>query len=426
MTTDRTVYRPDVDVGPDKGDADQVASEALAPEQASSTGLIADKGSAGATRPVEVAGTGAKGLAADGIIPSVEQPEAEANVANPAGRSRGSDTQAGAAQPPTVSDPEPYRVSLPEFEGPLDLLLHLCKVHEIDIVDIQISFITRKYLEYLDLMRELSVEVAAEYLVMAATLAYLKSRELLPDVEEEEVAALGEAEDVEDPKEALIRRLLEYQKYKDAADKLAQQPVEGKTVFGRGVAIETTGEARPLAEHSPWKLIEAFARILKDARPAPTHRVEVERLSITERIGQLVDAFETEDGTVAFEKLFDRDQPSDLLRQQLVVTLLAVLELTRLKAVRVLQDAETDVFYIARVEGVSLEKFRGVRTTSDDSNSSTGEPVETMASDEMASNETQTNAHESGGATCPLGRPSPRLVPMQRPSPSQRMADEPG
>src|SRR6185312_1812165 len=112
-----------------------------------------------------------------------------------------------------------YRVTLPEFEGPLDLLLHLCKTHELEIVNIPIAFITQKYLEYLDVMQSLSVDVAADYLVMAATLAYLKSRELVP-APEPLVVEGEEGEEVLDPREELIRRLLEYRKYKDAAAQL--------------------------------------------------------------------------------------------------------------------------------------------------------------------------------------------------------------
>ena len=112
-----------------------------------------------------------------------------------------------------------YRVTLPEFEGPLDLLLHLCKTHEIDIVNIPIAFITRKYLEYLEVMQTMSVDVAADYLVMAATLAYLKSRELVPTPEPLDTTGEEGGEEL-DPREELIRRLLEYQKYKNAAEQL--------------------------------------------------------------------------------------------------------------------------------------------------------------------------------------------------------------
>jgi segregation and condensation protein A len=161
------------------------------------------------------------------------------------------------------SEAAPYRVALPEFEGPLDLLLHLCKTHEIEVVNLPISFITTKYLEYLEIMQTMSVDVAADYLVMAATLAYLKSRELVPQPEPIEAAGEGEEEELLDPREELIRRLLEYQKYKDAAEQLGGRPIEGRNVFGRGAPIESIDIGPgPVADESVWKLIGAFGRIL--------------------------------------------------------------------------------------------------------------------------------------------------------------------
>src|SRR5579871_6871057 len=198
-----------------------------------------------------------------------------------------------------------YRVALPEFEGPLDLLLHLCKTHEIDIVHIPIAFITEKYLEYLDVMQSMPFDVAADYLVMAATLAYLKSRELVPTPEPLE--AVGDEEgEVLDPREELIRRLLEYQKYKDAAEKLGGRPIEGRNVFGRGAPIDAQdlGEAGPApGDESVWKLIEAFGRILDKAgkKQASTHNVVVDRVSIGDRINQLVDRLQSGGGSFRFE-----------------------------------------------------------------------------------------------------------------------------
>src|SRR5205085_5446972 len=119
-----------------------------------------------------------------------------------------------------------YQVNLDVFEGPLDLLLHLVKKHELSILDIPISFVTEKYLEYLDSMAALDVDVAGEYLLMAATLCHIKSRELLPQhegLDEEEPGDPGEDVDI-DPRADLIKRLLEYQKYKEAAQKLGDQP----------------------------------------------------------------------------------------------------------------------------------------------------------------------------------------------------------
>jgi segregation and condensation protein A len=256
-----------------------------------------------------------------------------------------------------------YRITLPEFEGPLDLLLHLCKTHELDVVNIPISFVTQKYLEYLEMMQSMSVEVAAEYLVMAATLAYLKSRELVPTPEPLE-AASDEGDDGLDPREELIRRLLEYQKYKDAAEKLGSRPIDGRNVFGRGMKLEP-GDDPGLAEHSVWKLIEAWSKVLEKAAPKVTHDVMVDRLSISDRINQVVDLLEAGGGTFKFDQVIDLSLPERELRHHVVVTLLAILELARLRVVRVLQDAESGEFFIAQREGASLDHARRAHPTSD-------------------------------------------------------------
>ena len=257
-----------------------------------------------------------------------------------------------------------YRVSLPEFEGPLDLLLHLCKTHEIDIVNIPIAFVTRKYLEYLEIMQSMSVDVAADYLVMAATLAYLKSRELVPTPEPLDTS--GEEGDVElDPREELIRRLLEYQKYKDAAEQLGGRPIEGRTVFPRGMPIEKDDPAgRPFGDHSVWKLIEAFGKILEKVGKPSTHNVVVDRISIGDRIGQLSERLRAGGGSFRFDSCFDLNLPEVELRNQVVVTLLAILELARLKAVRVLQSPTDDTLFITQVSAEALEAARHATITS--------------------------------------------------------------
>ena len=254
-----------------------------------------------------------------------------------------------------------YRVTLPEFEGPLDLLLHLCQTHELDILNISIAFIAEKYIEYLELMENMSVEVAADYLVMAAHLAYLKSRELVPSPEP--VEASEDGEEPIDPREELIRRLLEYQKYKHAAQTLADRPIEGRNVFVRGAVLQAEGEAG-LAEHSVWKLIEHWARILDKAKPQITHDVVVDRISISDRINQLVDMLEAGNGMVQFEDLIGRDLPEAELRHKVVVSLLAVLELARLRVVRILQQEATGTFFLTRVEGAALTDARGLTVTS--------------------------------------------------------------
>jgi segregation and condensation protein A len=271
----------------------------------------------------------------------------------------GAGTGEGVEIPPEAA----YRVTLPEFEGPLDLLLHLCKTHEIDILEIPISFITQKYLEYLEVMQSMSVELAAEYLVMAATLAYLKSRELVPTPEPLEQAT-EEGEEALDPREELIRRLLEYQKYKDAAGQLGGRPIEGRNVFVRGMPMDAVGDAG-LAEHSVWKLIESWNKVLEKAAPKFTHEVVVDRMSISERINQLVDRLESGGGTFRFDTIIDLELPEIELRHQVVVTLLAVLELARLRVIRVLQDEASGDFYIAQREGAVLADARRARVTSD-------------------------------------------------------------
>ena len=145
---------------------------------------------------------------------------------------------------PTVAESIPregqFHIQLPSFEGPLDLLLHLIKKHELDILDLPIAFVTERYLEYLRVMRELDLDVAGEYLLMAATLAHIKSKMLLPQVPGEQQDDDEDGEPL-DPRLELIRRLLEYQKYKNAAENLGSRAVAGRDVFGRGLSAEELG-----------------------------------------------------------------------------------------------------------------------------------------------------------------------------------------
>jgi segregation and condensation protein A len=250
-----------------------------------------------------------------------------------------------------------YRIALPDFEGPLDLLLHLVKKHELEIVDIPIAFITDQYLKMLDLMRQLNLDVAGEYLLMAATLAHLKSRELVPpDPSEAAAEALDEEEEGADPRQELIRRLLEYQKYKQAAAQLGDRPVTGRNVWPRGASAEDVaglhvlGTGAPLAEVPVFRLIESLERVLSKAKVTFTHDVVVDRVSITDRINELVDRLDRE-GTFTFESCFafvDEEHPLATLRARVVVTLLAVLEMTRVKLVRLTQTEADGAIYITR------------------------------------------------------------------------------
>jgi segregation and condensation protein A len=254
-----------------------------------------------------------------------------------------------------------YKVTLDVFEGPLDLLLHLVKKHELAILDIPISFVTERYLEYLDAMSRLDIDVAGEYLVMAATLCHIKSRELLPNTEPEPVEESEDGEEgVEiDPRADLIRRLLEYQKYREAADKLGDRPVVGRNVWGRGVPLEDAvpdeidaGAVAPLAEFPVHKLIEALDRLMRAAKVKITHNVLIDRLSVSQRIGELTDRLEQE-GTFTFTSMFRFARPgvemsAAEIRHEAVVTLLAVLEMAKLRLIAIRQDEGDPEILIAR------------------------------------------------------------------------------
>ena len=238
-----------------------------------------------------------------------------------------------------------YSVTLPSFEGPLDLLLHLCQKHELDILDIPIGFVTEKYLEYLAVMQLASVQfgldIASEYLLMAATLAHIKSKMLLPAPppgQEDEVSELEE-----DPREALIKRLLEYQKYKQAAADLAARGIAGRDVFTRGVVLEEAVNAGlpPLAEVQIYSLVEAFQAVLNRAKVKMTHEVVTDRVSISDRINELADFLRVRK-RVTFEALFD----GIVTKAELVITFLALLEMSKLRLTRLFQTEPLAPIYV--------------------------------------------------------------------------------
>jgi segregation and condensation protein A len=242
-----------------------------------------------------------------------------------------------------------YAVSLPSFEGPLDLLLHLCQKHELDILQIPVGFVTEKYLEYLAVMQLMQLDVASEYLVMAATLAHIKSKMLLPAPPAgQEDDAL---EDEEDPREALIRRLLEYQKYKQAGADLAARGVAGRDVFLRGATIEESikTELPPLAEVPLYAIVEAFQRVLARSKVKLSHDVVADRISISDRIVELTEVILTRRRAL-FEDLFE----GMTTRFDLVITFLALLEMTRLRLTALVQTGPLAPLYVeARGEQAS-------------------------------------------------------------------------
>lgn len=236
-----------------------------------------------------------------------------------------------------------YTVRIDAFEGPLDLLLHLIKKNEMDICDISIATITRQYLEYLELMKELNLEIAGEFLVMASTLLYIKSRMLLP-AQEEELA--GEEEEL-DPRAELIRRLLEYQRYKDASAVLAAREMLGRDVFARRVALadnnESQGVEEPL-EMELFDLVEAFRRVLAKVPFERFHEVISENISVAERIGRILDLLDERE-SVQFDHIFIDEE---LTRELAIATFLALLELCRLQTVKVAQVSPFGTIWLLR------------------------------------------------------------------------------
>ncbi len=247
-----------------------------------------------------------------------------------------------------------YHVSLPAFEGPLDLLLHLCQKHELEILDIPISFITEKYLEYLAVMQLMNLDLASEYLLMAATLAHIKSKSLLPTPPpgQEDDALLEEM----DPREALIKRLLEYQKYKLAGETLAARGIAGRDIFGRGVVVEEAKSEglAPLAEAPLFSLVEAFQRVLARNKVKLAHDVTPDRISITDRIHEVFDMLQTR-RRATFEELFAENAS----RFDLVVTFLALLEMTRLRMMRLYQADAFGPLHVELNEDAESSQLEG-------------------------------------------------------------------
>lgn len=217
------------------------------------------------------------------------------------------------------------------FEGPLDLLLHLIKKNEVDIYNIPIAAITRQYLDYLDVMRELNLDVAGDFLVMASTLIQIKSQMLLPL----SVDADPAVDIIEDPRAELVRRLLEYERYRDASLVLVSRNLLDRDVFARSfVAVDqyAGASAEALPEIELFELVDAFRRILAKVPKESFHEVGSENISIADRIIDILDFLQGED-SVDFEELF----AGSCTREYIVATFLAVLELCRLKMIRIMQ-----------------------------------------------------------------------------------------
>lgn len=213
--------------------------------------------------------------------------------------------------------PDAMEVLLEAFEGPLDLLLYLIKKQNLDILDIPIAEVTRQYMVYVDLMKELSLELAAEYLVMAAILAEIKSRMLLPRPENTEGIE-------EDPRAELIRRLQEYERFKKAAEEIDQLPRHGRDTFVAKAEIEELVFEKPKPVVNLKELMLALADVLHRVELHTSHQIEMEPLSVRERMTRILTSLQEKE-FVEFTSMFNLQEG----RLGVVVTFLAMLELLK-------------------------------------------------------------------------------------------------
>jgi segregation and condensation protein A len=234
------------------------------------------------------------------------------------------------------------RVQLEIFEGPLDLLLHLIKKNEVSITDIPIATITEQYLATLEIMQNFNLDVAGEFLVMAATLIHIKSRMLLPMADDED-----DAEEGTDPRQELVRRLLEYQRFKDAADQLERRELLTRDVFVRSVAPAEEIPAPGFREVSVFELLTALKRVLDRLPKDVVHEVMLEKITMREKMTLLLDQLRTQ-GKILFESLF----AEVTTRMEVVVTFLAMLELVKVRAIRIFQEEATGPIQIEAAAGI--------------------------------------------------------------------------
>ena len=227
-----------------------------------------------------------------------------------------------------------YAIKLDVFEGPLDLLLYLIKKNEIDIYNIPIALITQQYLDYLNIIKSLNLDLAGEYLVMASTLIHIKSRLLLPVQDD-----LSEDESEEDPRADLVKQLLEYQAFKEAASTLSHRPILERDVFTRSAVLPEEKKIRAdgddeLIEVSIFELIEALHQIVSRMDQKDLLEIDLEKLSLTEIINDVMERL-TREKSLTFEELLGEKKD----RRRIVYTFLAMLELIKLKMIKAYQTA---------------------------------------------------------------------------------------
>jgi segregation and condensation protein A len=236
------------------------------------------------------------------------------------------------------STDSPYQIRLEAFEGPLDLLLHLIKKNEINIYDIPIALITQQYLNYLSVMTSLNLTVAGDFLVMAATLVQIKSRMLLP-VDETE----AEGEDGPDPREELVRRLLEYKQFKDAAGRLDERERRWRDIFYRSPSSAPVAQPdEPVEDVTLFDLVDALHAILARTPNTPLLEISFEHLTVKDRMNAILERLEGND-SITFASLFQESH-----RLSIIVSFLALLELIRIRLVRVVQPTAFGPILIMR------------------------------------------------------------------------------
>ena len=243
--------------------------------------------------------------------------------------------------------PDDYKVNLEVFEGPLDLLLYLIRKDEVDIYDIPIARIADEYAEYLKVMEMLDLNLAGEFVVMAATLSYIKSRMLLPPETRPDETADG-ADEGKDPRWDLVRQLLDYKRFKDAAGALLELERRRQDMFstsGAPLLPESAmhgGEARPLGDIGIFDLVKAFRDVLERAPVEPIGEIEPAKWRVSDKIDEIL-KIASRGGRVGFSTLFSPASP----RGEIIVTFLALLELLRLRQVVAAQDSAFGEIVIA-------------------------------------------------------------------------------
>ena len=223
-----------------------------------------------------------------------------------------------------------YEVKLDIFEGPLDLLLYLIRKNELDIYNIPMALITEQYLEHLEMMKALNLDLAGEYLVLAATLIHIKSRMLLP-VEEGPAGP----EEEQDPRAELVRQLLEYQAFKEAALSLDRRRMLDRDVFKRVVPVDEVPDEpeEAMMEVSLFELIEAFKQVVGRLDKEDLLEIDTERISLSDRINEILEDLEREK-SLSFTDLLKASRT----RKSIIYTLLAILELMKMRVVRAFQS----------------------------------------------------------------------------------------